>query len=84
LLKKQSPRASICSLAATDEAGRAIGKFQGDSDNAGDVGLGACSQDIQRPNTGGPPDPNSVTTFTLSLRPTGELLVGQSGQWDGR
>src|SRR6202007_3085917 len=29
--------------------------------------LGACSKDVVPTYTGGPPDPNSQTTFTLSL-----------------
>jgi hypothetical protein len=35
--------------------------------------LGACSQNIPPTYTGGPPDPNSQTTFTLALAP-GSLL----------
>jgi hypothetical protein len=31
--------------------------------------LAACSQNIPATYTGGPPDPNSVTTFTLALTP---------------
>jgi hypothetical protein len=31
--------------------------------------LGACTQNMPPAYTGGPPDPNSVTTFTLSLTP---------------
>jgi hypothetical protein len=31
--------------------------------------LGACSQNIPATYTGGPPDPNSSTVFTLSLAP---------------
>ena len=31
--------------------------------------LGGCAQNMLPTYTGGPPDPNSVTTFTLSLTP---------------
>ena len=31
--------------------------------------LGACTQNMPPAYSGGPPDPNSVTTFTLSLTP---------------
>ena len=33
------------------------------------VALAACSQNMPATYTGGPPDPNSVTTFNLSLTP---------------
>src|SRR5689334_8658708 len=39
--------------------------------------LAACSQNIPATYTAGPPDPNSVTTFTLSLTPDSLLNCWQ-------
>ena len=39
--------------------------------------LGACTKDVLPTYTGGPPDPNSVTTFTLSLTPDSLLNCWQ-------
>ena len=40
--------------------------------------LGACSQNLPATYTGGPPDPNSVTTFNLSLTPNSLLNCWQA------
>jgi len=39
--------------------------------------LGGCAQNMPATYTGGPPDPNSVTTFTLSLTPDSLLNCWQ-------
>jgi hypothetical protein len=38
----------------------------------------ACSQNLPAAYTGGPPDPNSATTFTLSLTPNSLLNCWQA------
>ena len=40
--------------------------------------LGACAQNMPATYSGGPPDPNSVTTFTLSLAPNSLLNCWQA------